>query len=34
MEAVLHGEKLVDDYHWLRDKGNPEVLAYLEAENA
>ena len=30
----LHGEKLVDNYHWLRDKGNPEVIAHLEAENA
>ena len=32
--TTLHGEKLVDNYHWLRDKGNPEVIAYLEAENA
>jgi oligopeptidase B len=32
--TTLHGEKLVDNYHWLRDKGNPEVVAYLEAENA
>jgi oligopeptidase B len=24
----------VDDYFWLRDKSNPEVAAYLEAENA
>ncbi len=23
-----------DDYFWLRDKGSPEVLAYLAAENA
>jgi oligopeptidase B len=30
----LHGEKLVDDYHWLREKGRPDVIAYLEAENA
>ena len=28
VEAV-HGEKLVDDYFWLRDKKNPEVKAYL-----
>jgi len=32
--TTVHGETLVDDYFWLREKGNPEVLAYLEAENA
>ncbi|HYA97683.1 MAG TPA: S9 family peptidase [Methylomirabilota bacterium] len=30
----IHGQKLVDNYFWLRDKPNPEVRAYLEAENA
>jgi oligopeptidase B len=30
----IHGERLVDDYSWLREKANPEVRAYLEAENA
>ena len=30
----IHGRKLVDNYFWLRDKTNPEVKAYLEAENA
>jgi oligopeptidase B len=30
----LHGDKRVDDYYWLREKSNPEVIAYLEAENA
>ena len=30
----LHGEELSDPYHWLRDKKKPEVIAYLEAENA
>jgi oligopeptidase B len=29
-----HGDKRVDPYYWLRDKKNPEVIAYLEAENA
>ncbi len=32
--TVLHGEVRADDYAWLRDKTNPEVIAYLEAENA
>jgi oligopeptidase B len=30
----VNGHKLVDNYFWLRDKKNPEVKAYLEAENA
>jgi oligopeptidase B len=30
----INGRKLVDNYFWLRDKPNPEVKAYLEAENA
>jgi len=33
-EKALHGVVLTDDYAWLRDKQNPEVTAYLEAENA
>ncbi len=33
-ETRLHGAILTDDYAWLRDKQNPEVTAYLEAENA
>jgi oligopeptidase B len=31
---IVHGDKLVDDYFWLRDRHDPEVRAYLEAENA
>jgi oligopeptidase B len=30
----INGRQLVDNYYWLRDKPNPEVKAYLEAENA
>ena len=30
----IHGETLVDDYFWLREKASPQVIAYLEAENA
>jgi oligopeptidase B len=33
-ETTLHGVTLADDYAWLRDKENPRVTAYLEAENA
>src|SRR5687768_10139037 len=30
---VVHGQRRVDDYFWLRDKDRAEVVAYLEAEN-
>src|SRR5215472_5447311 len=30
----VNGRKMVDNYFWLRDKKNPEVKSYLEAENA
>jgi oligopeptidase B len=30
----INGRELVDNYYWLRDKQNPEVAAYLQAENA
>jgi len=33
-ENHINGGKLVDDYHWLRNKSNPEVAQYLQAENA
>ena len=28
-----HGHVRVDEYYWLNDRSNPEVLAYLQAEN-
>ncbi|UCD18628.1 MAG: oligopeptidase B, partial [Candidatus Zixiibacteriota bacterium] len=31
---TLFGHVMVDDYYWLRDRENPEVIQYLEAENA
>jgi oligopeptidase B len=31
---VYHGRKFDDPYHWLREKDAPEVVKYLEAENA
>ena len=30
---TVHGEARVDNYFWLREKSNPEVIAYLETEN-
>jgi oligopeptidase B len=31
---AAHGDRRVDEYHWLRDREDPQVLAHLEAENA
>jgi oligopeptidase B len=33
-ERTHHGDTVVDPYEWLRAKDDPEVVAYLEAENA
>lgn len=33
-ELTIHGHTRVDDYFWLNQREDPEVLAYLEAENA
>jgi oligopeptidase B len=33
-ETSVHGHTLVDNYAWLRERDNPEVITYLEAENA
>jgi oligopeptidase B len=32
--TTIHGHALVDDYAWLREKNSPEVIAFLEGENA
>src|SRR6185369_12663010 len=31
---TVHGDRRADDYFWLRGKDDPEVMAYLRAENA
>ena len=31
---TVHGDSRVDDYFWLREKANPTVTAYLQAEDA
>jgi oligopeptidase B len=33
-DVTVHEDKRIDDYFWLREKQNPEVIAYLEQENA
>ncbi len=32
-ELTIHGHTRIDNYFWLRDRDNPEVIAYLQAEN-
>ncbi len=29
-----HGHQRIDKYYWMNDRENPEVISYLEAENA
>ncbi|HLZ11276.1 MAG TPA: S9 family peptidase [Candidatus Acidoferrum sp.] len=33
VETILHGDCRTDNYAWLREKQNPDVVAYLNAEN-
>ena len=33
-ELEKHGDVRIDNYYWLREREDPEVIAYLEAENA
>lgn len=33
-EILIHGEKLTDNYFYLREKENKDVISYLEKENA
>ena len=34
MTSVRNGHEVVDEYAWLRDRDDPDTVAYLEAENA
>ncbi len=31
---TVHGDTRIDEYFWLRDRSDPRVIAYLEAENS
>jgi len=31
---AAHGDERIDEWYWLRERENPDVRAYLEAENA
>ena len=30
---TAHGDDRIDEYYWLRERGNPKVIDYLNAEN-
>ena len=32
-ELTIHNDTRIDNYYWLNDRENPDVIAYLEAEN-
>ncbi len=32
-ETFVHGEVLSDEYHWMRDKSDPDTIEYIQAEN-
>ncbi len=32
-ELIAHGDLRIDNYYWLNERENPEVIAYLEEEN-
>lgn len=32
-ELIAHGDIRIDNYYWLNERENPEVIAYLEEEN-
>ena len=34
VELEKHGHVRIDNYYWLNQRDNPDVIAYLEAENA
>jgi oligopeptidase B len=34
VEHVIHGDRRMDHYAWLRDKKDPRVIGYLKEENA
>ncbi len=35
MKALtIHGDRRIDNYFWINERENPEVIAHLEAENA
>ncbi len=33
-ELTAHGHTRIDNYYWMNERENPEVIAHLEAENA
>lgn len=32
-ELVIHGDTRIDNYYWMNDRENPDVISYIKAEN-
>ena len=32
-KLTIHGETRIDNYYWLNQRENPEVISYLDQEN-
>ncbi len=32
-KLVIHNDTRIDNYYWLNERENPEVISYLEEEN-
>jgi oligopeptidase B len=32
-ELITHGDLRIDEYYWMRERDNPEVIKYLNSEN-
>src|SRR6056297_2475139 len=32
-ELTIHGDTRIDNYYWMNDRDNPEVIDYLKSEN-
>src|SRR4030042_40740 len=32
-ETTVHGDTMIDNYFWMRERSNPGVIEYIQAEN-
>ena len=33
-KRIVHNDLFIDDYDWIKDRSNPDVITYIQAENA